>query len=465
MSPCSNLLAAIALGAALSIDAVAATSPIPDLAYGGSGDGVARIAAAGVPADSGFGTRAVVQADGALVLLGTAKTGSVEQAVLTRFDANGLPDSDFGPAHDGFYRTAFTGSGDDVVQTADGKLVYAGHASNFEAMLVGRLDADGVPDVGFFGSGRRLIGPSALLDEATQGYFANVLPLPDGKLLALGMVVIAATPAQYFACALRLHADGATDTAFGVAGRTCIAPNPSPGAAAQFLAGHVLADGRTLIAGASKHSGGSGWDMSVTRLDAGGALDASFGPAHDGWAFVGFDQGGTMTDGAFAIAIDGQGRILIAGYLEGVHGLDIGVARLLPDGQPDASFGTQGRVQIALDFGDGDADLAHSIAVRPDGGILVGGRTDVPDDAWGSHQTAVAILLKSDGQLDPRFGDGGIFLQSDSAAPRTAAVDGSQQILAGDFLYMVGDVLNADSRYDFAATRFVLPLFADGFDR
>jgi uncharacterized delta-60 repeat protein len=450
-------LAAVPFAVTASVGA--ASPPLPDLAWGGSGDGIARIAAADVPASSGYATHAIVQPDGGVVLIGTASASADEQAVLMRFDAQGLPDAAFGPAHDGFYRTLFAGSGDDVAQTADGKLAYAAHASGFDAMLVGRLDADGVPDTSFFGSGRRLIGPSALMDDATQGYLGSLQPQPDGGMLAFGFIVVSSTPAQYFSCAMRLLPDGATDTGFGSSGRTCIASTPSPAAASQALVGTVLADGRILLAGASRHPGGSGWDMSVARLDANGLLDASFGPDHDGWAFVGFDQGGTMSDGVQAVAVDGSGRLLLAGFLEGVNGTDIGIARLLPDGQPDVSFGTQGRVQVTLDLGGFDNERAYSITALPDGGILAGGPADT--DGW---SIGVAILLDDAGQLDPRFGDGGVFLQASPSAPQTAKVESLQQILAGDHLYMIGDSLNAASRLDFAVTRSVLPLFVDGFD-
>ena len=441
----------------------AAPLPIADLAYGGNGDGIARIAAAIVPADDGYATHAAVQADGRLVLAGAAEHHVDQQTesrlVLARLDVYGHPDDGFGADHDGLFRSAFPGYADDVAQTGDGTLIYVGHDANFQSMIVGRLHTDGTPDTGFFLNGRRLIAPSALLDSATQGYFATVLPLPGGKLLALGMAVVPTTPAQYFTCAIRISADGSTDTDFGTAGRTCIAPVLPSGAASQALGGAVLADGRILLAGASQHSGGSGWDMSVARLGTDGTLDTGFGPAHDGWAFVGFDQGGTMIDLAAAIAVDGDGRILLAGYLEGVHGPDFGVARLLPDGGLDASFGTQGRVQIALDLGSFDDDRAHSIAVLPGGSILIGGWADTDADAVG-----VAVLLKPDGTLDPHFGSGGVFLQADPNGPQTTRVASQQQMLAGDHLYMVGSALNAGNGLDFAATRTTLPLFADGFD-
>jgi uncharacterized delta-60 repeat protein len=440
----------------------AAQLPIPDPAYGGSGDGIARIAVAGVPADNGYATHAVVQADGGLVMVGSTSTTSgqqtVRQVVLARSDAQGLPDTGFGPEHDGFYRSAFDGTADDIAQTVDGSLVYAGD-SNLETMIVGRLHADGTPDTGFFLSGHRLILPSALVDGAVSGVFKTILPLPNGKTLALGTVIAPPEPGQYFSCAMRLLADGSTDIGFGTAGRTCIAPTPSPGALSLALVGRVLADGRILLAGGSQHSGGSGYDMSVARLGADGALDTSFGPSHDGWAFVGFDQGGTLEDAVAALAVDDAGRLLLAGYFRNVNGLnDIGLARLLPDGQPDTSFGSQGRVQI--DLGVFRDEITHSISALADGGILVGAVAFTN----GGSPVSIAILLKSDGQFDPRFGESGVFLQADPAAPPTAQLESKQQILAGDYLYMVGSAINASNQAGFGATRTVMPLFADSFE-
>jgi len=208
----------------------------------------------------------------------------------------------------GLYRTAFgdssaslLGSFGDVAQADDGKLVYTGHGSP-STIIVGRLFGNGTPDASFGSSGRRLIGATALADGALDAIFTTLLPLAGGKTLALGVVLVQTSPTTYnaFSCAMRLMADAASDTSFGTAGRTCIAPALSTGATSIAASGRVLADGRILLAGVGIHSGGSAGDMSVARLSADGTLDTSFGPDHDGWAFVAFDQGGTLNDGATA---------------------------------------------------------------------------------------------------------------------------------------------------------------------
>lgn len=449
---------------AATVSARASQFPIPDLTYGDSGDGIARIAVAGVPADNAYGLHATVQSDGRLVLIGAAQTSgsgtSSSQLVLARFDTQGLPDTSFGAEHDGLYRTALSDSGSiltglfaDVAQSGNGRLVYTGHVSP-ATMIVGRLTADGTPDPSFGSNGRRLIGPSALVDGALDASFTTVLPLANGTTLALGVALVPTTPDSYnaFSCAMRLATDGSTDTSFGTVGRTCLAPALTSGATSFTTSGQVLADGRILLAGVSVHSGGSAADMSVARLLADGTLDTAFGPNHDGWAFVAFDQGGTLNDGALSMAVDAAGRILLAGSCDVAEGTDVAVARLLADGRPDLSFGTQGRVQIRLTSASSHYDKANSIVAFSNGGILVG--------ALANDQAGVSIALRADGELDPGFGESGIYYAPQATLP----VRSRQQIVAGDYIYRAGDSNNLGGHSDFAATRAVIPLFADSFE-
>lgn len=143
--------------------------PIPDPACGGNGDGIARVPAALVPAEDGT-ENTPSQADERLVTVGTARQYVNEpyddQVVPMRLDAEGPIDDRLGADHDGLVRTAFPGDADDVAQTTDRGFVYVGHGLSFDSMIVGRLHADGAPDTSFFGSGRRLIAPAALVDGA-----------------------------------------------------------------------------------------------------------------------------------------------------------------------------------------------------------------------------------------------------------------------------------------------------------
>ncbi|MGE0614354.1 MAG: hypothetical protein AB7P04_01825 [Bacteriovoracia bacterium] len=131
------------------------------------------------------------------------------------------------------------------------------------------------------------------------------------------------------------------------------------------------------------------------RSDAAGGLDASFGTA--GVAHL-FFKGGVYTN---ALAVQADGRILIAGtYFRGRRGDDFFVARMMPDGQPDPSFGEHGAVM--RDFGGNEE--ATAVAVQADGKILVAGTRL---DSRRSQNFTVLRLLEN-GQVDESFGARGV---------------------------------------------------------
>jgi uncharacterized delta-60 repeat protein len=119
-------------------------------------------------------------------------------------------------------------------------------------------------------------------------------------------------------------------------------------------------------------------------------------------------QGTTLTDfgggidRANALGLDPDGKIVAAGEstIEGVT--DFAIARYLPDGSLDPSFGANGTVLTK--FGR-SANGANAIAIRPGGRIVivVVGYSGVED---GGFDFALA-RYRTDGQLDPTFGVGG----------------------------------------------------------
>jgi uncharacterized delta-60 repeat protein len=71
------------------------------------------------------------------------------------------------------------------------------------------------------------------------------------------------------------------------------------------------------------------------------------------------------------VALQSDGRIVAVGVAQLDVGADLAVARYLPDGTPDGSFGPGGR--ITVDF-HGKFDAGNDVAVQPaDGRIVVGG--------------------------------------------------------------------------------------------
>src|SRR6478609_9033293 len=223
---------------------------------------------------------------------------------------------------------------------------------------------------------------------------------------------------------------GSVDTSFQ-GGKVLV---PVGGTDAYAYAMAAQPDGKILVAGTSHDHAG---DFTVLRFTRDGELDASFGSAG-----VVTTEVGPSADVARAIAVDDQGRIVVAGSANGTaSGLDFAVVRYLADGKLDEGFGSKGKTIVS--FGD-DADTAYSLLLQSDGKIVIGG-----DSSRGSSQTGLdfALLrLDTDGKPDSSFGEAGLVTSSiaklsarDSIyALALQTIDGEERIVAaggeGDFM-------------------------------
>ena len=122
--------------------------------------------------------------------------------------------------------------------------------------------------------------------------------------------------------------------------------------------GIVTAGWRTTAAGV---------DFALTRHDASGNLDHSFGTGGIATTDLGGDD-----DEAYDAALLPDGGIVAVGRTDaaGFTKLDFGVARYRPDGTPDPGFGSDGIVKTDI---LGGGDQANAVAVQPDGKIVVAG--------------------------------------------------------------------------------------------
>src|SRR5262249_5398467 len=114
------------------------------------------------------------------------------------------------------------------------------------------------------------------------------------------------------------------------------------------------------------------FDVGIFKFTANGALDASFGSG--GGQVVPFDLGSQMGDLGVKGVIDGEGRILVVGFSNTEIGFTTNMVRLKPDGSFDASFGVGGKLPVASapPPNPDEGDTGTSVALTPDGGILVG---------------------------------------------------------------------------------------------
>jgi uncharacterized delta-60 repeat protein len=120
---------------------------------------------------------------------------------------------------------------------------------------------------------------------------------------------------------------------------------------------------------------------------AAGDLDPTFGLG-----------GRAVTTAAGPMAVQADGKIVVALSTTGFGSGAVTVARLNPDGSPDPSFGTGGTATVP-----GLPSVAD-LAVQPDGKILLGG-SSAPTGALSSN--FVAERLNPNGALDTTFGTGG----------------------------------------------------------
>src|SRR3954449_3433517 len=129
----------------------------------------------------------------------------------------------------------------------------------------------------------------------------------------------------------------------------------------------VQSDGRILVAGTVRGSNGS-TDFGVARFNTDGTLDTSFGTG--GRLTTDFATSGTSVDEARAITVDSAtGRIYVAGYTNRGSGNDFAVARYNANGSLDTTYGTSGKV--VTNFSTNDQAMA--MALQSDGKLIVGG--------------------------------------------------------------------------------------------
>lgn len=308
-----------------------------------------------------------------MVIAGIAATDAgSDMGAIDRLQADGEPDPSFNGGEpftlsQGTDSTTFR----DVAVDSRGRIVAVGEAvddpltcgSPTHAVIV-RLLADGTPDNSFDTDGILVLDPG--LDTR-----AAALAIDDaGRVVLTGSAQGAAaqcsnTPSRLLVA--RLRDNGAPDPSFDGDG---IALGP----AAVAGAGVIARGARIVVAGTELTVVGTDPPVSfptatVVQFTGAGAPDNAFG------------QNGRVDpfphaelSAATGIALDAIGNAVVVGgsVAQTVNGFqpgDILLGRLLPDGRPDPSFGTNG--VVVTDTGAGE--IATAVAIAPDEKIVVAG--------------------------------------------------------------------------------------------
>lgn len=237
----------------------------------------------------------------------------------------------------------------------------------------------------------------------------------EEKIVCIGYTQPAGSQYEDVAVA-RYRRDGQLDSSFGSQG---VATFDSGLSRDDLGTGGLLQpDGKIVVAGVADVPAGQ--DLLLVRFRADGSLDSGFGSG----GFATTDGGPVEQDFdlGYAVAIQRDGKLVVAGQTSGRGGTDIALVRYTSDGHLDPSFGSGGKVQT--DFGGGE--IAYAVAIQPDGKIVVGGQGG-HDGGW----FAVARYLSS-GRLDRSFGVRGVARTeiADAAAARALLLQRGGQILA-----------------------------------
>jgi uncharacterized delta-60 repeat protein len=307
-----------------------------------------------------------IQPDGAIVVAGSSKDGVnspvQEDLIVARYTANGVLDASFGTG--GVVVTDFEAGGDaayDVLIQPDGAIVVTGTASVLDGF--GIRDADfaavrytsaGVLDSAFGTNGRVTTNVAGRTD---LGYAATLQA--DGKIVLAGRVANSGG-ADPDVGLVRYDTDGNPDPDFGADGVVRVVTADVWDEAADVA---VRPDGMIVVAGLSRGVGGS-FGMMVSRFDQTGTPDAGFGTA--GTAVHDTDLNAV----AHGMALQPDGKIVVAGFGADGGDADFVLRRLNEDGTADDNLVQEGR--FVADF-FGAADVANAVVIQGDGKIVTAG--------------------------------------------------------------------------------------------
>jgi uncharacterized delta-60 repeat protein len=301
-------------------------------------------------ADDGIRCLAV-QPDGKILIGGLfLEFNGVFNEHLARLNPDGSVDIGFAPKPAGRVHA--------VALQTDGKILTAGEnmVRGRPRVRVTRLNADGERE-GNWG-----------LEPKLNAEVRTLAIQPDGKIIVGGSFTTVSGRKQHRL--MRLNGDGSQDDTFNIGN----------GASAVVWAVAVQGDGKILVAGTFDQFNDRKTGCLV-RLNPDGSCDP------------GFNIGTGADADVLAVAVQKDGKILIGGKFAGVNGAACArIARLNADGSVDSGFNP----------GSGPNDLVQSIAVQPDGKILLGGGFDAVN---GTPRHGVA-RLNADGSLDRGFNNG-----------------------------------------------------------
>jgi uncharacterized delta-60 repeat protein len=240
----------------------------------------------------------------------------------------------------------------------------------------------------------------------TNGTIINPLDAADdyGQATATysdGRVVVAAYSTDKWFTLLRYMPDGTPDPSFGTNGLVKVR-NSNDDAIAYAI--KVLSDNTILAAGYAWNPANSTFDMALVKLDEDGDPITTFGGQGNGWILT---PVGTARDEARSIAVQSDGKIVLAGFINNGTNTDYAVVRYSSNGILETGVGAFGGGTGKVTTNINGDDEAYSVAIQADQKIVVGGISN----ASVTNSNIGVVRYNTDGSLDAapgNFGTGGI---------------------------------------------------------
>ena len=415
---------------------VLATAPMARAASGDldptfGGDGVVRTDLTRAE-DDGFAV--AIQPDGKIVVAGVKGLGGPNpRFAIVRYETDGALDTSFGGG-DGKVAIDFTPGADfpyAVRIQANGEIVVAGTADYFRAdknsrFALARLTPAGSLDPTFGGDG------TVITNVTPSSDVANGMALqPNGRIVVVGGVTTG--PDNGKIGVLRYRSDGSLDPTFGGDGIVLTDPTPTFDDASAV---GVEPDGQIVVAG---QAGFERFVMLAYEPD--GSLDPTFGG--DGMVFTDLSP---KTDTPFGLAIQGDGKILVAGADRyGSPNSRFALVRYERDGSLDPTF--RGDGTVITNFTP-YSDVAYRVAIDPDGKIVLAGQAG----DGGEAPRFAAVRYLANGRLDPAFGGDGKV--STDLTPRFSSAAYGVAVQADGSVVCSGDSGAGGSHASFAVVRY-----------
>ena len=352
--------------------------------------------------DTSFGNGGVVTSsfgltDGAIVfgiaiqpngqIVAAAEGGFLDDGSVGRFNTDGSVDTTF--ASNGFAVSnsinSPPGATNAMALQPDGSIVVTGGG------FMGRYTSTGQVDTTFGNNGVATLNSLIVTGMALQS---------DGKILVTTgsgsetqILSSLPLPSATAGSISRYNSNGSLDTTFGVSGQAaCVAS--AAGIAIQsngkiVVAGTITSGlANVLYNGRMYFNNQTGFG--VVRYNQNGSIDTSFNPG------AGFGSGGGVITGfgssfpyggAFALAIQSNGEIVLAGVAGNAtfnggqapsqfNSASFALARYTTSGQLDTSFGTNGTVITTI--GQNNISFVIALSIQSDGKIVAAGNSGPP---------------------------------------------------------------------------------------